>query len=139
MIEPVGHRQLVFVLPKHLRRPFYRDRKLLTGLCRSAVKATHAFYRAGLGRNDLRVGMVVVPQRFGDKVNPHIHLHALATDGVFDKEGVFHPMPFDIKGGHRGADPPVRPAGARPDGASQAAESAASRRDAGLEAQRILR
>ena len=98
IIEPVGHRQLVFVLPKHLRRPFYRDRKLLTGLCRSAVEATHAFYRAGLGRDDLRVGMVVVPQRFGDKVNPHIHLHALATDGAFDKEGVFHPMPFDMQG-----------------------------------------
>jgi len=98
VIEPVGHRQLVFVLPKHLRRPFYRDRKLLTGLCRSAVEATHTFYRTGLGRDDLRVGMVVVPQRFGDKVNPHIHLHALATDGAFDKEGVFHPMPFDMQG-----------------------------------------
>ena len=60
IIEAVGHRQLVFVLPKHLRRPFYRDRKLLTGLCRSAVESTHAFYRTGLGREDLRVGMVVV-------------------------------------------------------------------------------
>ncbi len=98
IIEPVGHRQLVFVLPKHLRRPFYSDRKLLTGLCRSAVEATHYFYRAGLGRDDLRVGMVVVPQRFGDRVNPHIHLHALTTDGAFDTEGVFHPMPFDMQG-----------------------------------------
>jgi len=98
IIEPVGHRQLVFVLPKHLRRPFYRDRKLLTGLCRSAVEATHDFYRAGLGRDDLRVGMVVLPQRFGDGVNPHIHLHALATDGAFDKDGLFHPMPFDMQG-----------------------------------------
>jgi hypothetical protein len=98
IIEPVGHRQLVFVLPRHLRRPFYRDRKLLTGLCRAAVEATHDFYRAGLGRDDLRVGMVVVPQRFGDRVNPHIHLHAMATDGAFDTEGVFHPMPFDMVG-----------------------------------------
>jgi hypothetical protein len=47
VIEPVGHRQLVFVLPKHLRRPFYRDRRLLTGLCRAAVEATRDFYRAG--------------------------------------------------------------------------------------------
>ncbi len=98
VIEPVGHRQLVFVLPRHLRRPFYRDRRMLTGLCRSAVEATHAFYRTGLGRDDLRVGMVVVPQRFGDRVNPHIHLHAMATDGAFDAEGVFHPMPFDMQG-----------------------------------------
>jgi hypothetical protein len=81
-----------------LRRPFYRDRKLLTGLCRSAVEATHTFYRVGLGRDDLRVGMVVVPQRFGDRVNPHLHLHALASDGAFDAEGVFHPMPLDMQG-----------------------------------------
>ena len=44
------------VLPGHLRRPFYRDRRLLTGLCRSAVEATHTFDQAGLGRDDLRVG-----------------------------------------------------------------------------------
>ncbi len=37
-----------------LRRPFYRDSKLLTGLCRSAVEATHAYCRAGLGRGDLK-------------------------------------------------------------------------------------
>ena len=65
---------------------------MLTGLCRSAVESTHAFYRAGLGRDDLSVGMVVLPQRFGDRVNPHIHLHALATDGAFDAAGDFHPM-----------------------------------------------
>ena len=65
-----------------MRRPFARDRKLPTGLCRSAVEATHACYRAGLGRNELPVGLVVVPERFGDRVNPHIHLHALATDGA---------------------------------------------------------
>jgi hypothetical protein len=80
-----------------LRRPFYHDRKLRTGLCCSDVEATHEFYRAGLGRDDLRVGMVVVPQRFGDKVNPHLHLHALASDGAFDRDVLFHPMPFDMQ------------------------------------------
>lgn len=98
IIEAVGHRQLVFVLPKHLRRPFYYDRNMLTGLCRAAVEATHAFYRAGLGQDDLRVGMVVVPQRFGEKANAHIHLHALVTDGAFDSVGNFHHLPFDMQG-----------------------------------------
>jgi len=98
VIEPAGHRQMVFVLPRHLRRPFYRDRKLLTGLCRSVVEVTHKFYQTGLGRDDLRVGLVVVPQRFGDRVNPHLHLHALAADGAFDDEGVFHSMPCDAQG-----------------------------------------
>ncbi len=94
-------RSLIFVPPKNLRRPFYRDRKLLTGLCRSAVESTHAFYRTGLGQEDLRVGMVVVPQRFGDRANPHIHLHALSTDGAFDSTGVFHPMPLICRGTSR--------------------------------------
>ena len=62
------------------------------------MEATHAFYRARLGRDDLRVGMVVVPQRFGDRVNPHIHLHVLSTDGVFDRDGLFYSMPFDMQG-----------------------------------------
>ncbi len=39
-----------------------------------------------------------MPQRFGDWVNPHLHLHALATDGAFDVDGVFHLMPFDMQG-----------------------------------------
>jgi hypothetical protein len=98
VIEAVGHRQLVFVLPKHLRRPFYHDRHMLTGLCRAAVEATHDFYRSGLGLDDLKVGMVVVPQRFGEKINPHIHIHALVSDGAFDREGNFHPMPYDMQG-----------------------------------------
>jgi hypothetical protein len=64
---------------------------VVTGPCRSVVEAAHAFYRSGRGRDDLRVGMVVPPQRFGDKVNPDLHLHALATDGAFDAGDVFHP------------------------------------------------
>ena len=35
VIEPVDHRQLVFVLPKMFRRQFHRDPELLTGLCRA--------------------------------------------------------------------------------------------------------
>ncbi len=58
----------------------------------------HPAYRSGLGRDDLRVGMVVLPQRFGDRVNPHLHRHTLARDGAFDSAGVFHPMPFDMQG-----------------------------------------
>lgn len=39
--------------------------------------------------------MVCLPQFFGDKVNPHIHLHCLCTDGAFDKEGNFYYLPVD--------------------------------------------
>jgi len=97
VLEPVAHRQLVFVLPKNLRRPFYQDRELLGGLCRAAVEATHDFFRAAFDRKDLRVGMIVVPQRFGERLNPHIHLHALATDGTFDPDGEFYSLPLDMQ------------------------------------------
>ena len=36
-------------------------------------------------------------QFFGDKVNPHVHLHALATDGAFDPDGNFHRLSFDMQ------------------------------------------
>ncbi len=97
VIEPVDHRQLVFVLPKMFRRNFHRDPEMLTGLCRAAADATQAFYRAGLGREDVSAGLVITPQFFGDAVNAHVHLHGLATDGAFDSEGTFHPMPFDTQ------------------------------------------
>jgi hypothetical protein len=42
--------------------------------------------------------LLQVTQRFGDKVNPHIHLHTISADGAFDAAGVFPPMPFDVQG-----------------------------------------
>lgn len=41
--------------------------------------------------------MVVVSQRFGDRVNRHIHLHAMAGAGAFEAEGVFHSMPLETQ------------------------------------------
>ena len=69
VVEPVDHRQLVFVLPKMFRRHFLHDSEMLTGLCRAAADATQQFYRTGLGREDVSVGLVIEPQFFGDKVN----------------------------------------------------------------------
>ncbi|MEE8410564.1 MAG: transposase zinc-binding domain-containing protein, partial [Myxococcota bacterium] len=55
VVEPVNHRQLVFVVPKMLRQNFHRDREMLTALCRAAADATQQFYRCGLGRDDVSV------------------------------------------------------------------------------------
>ncbi len=74
-----------------------------------------------------------------ERANPHIHLHALATDGAFDGDGVFHPMPFDMQGdvevltrlfAKRVLDLMVR---------RKAAKHTAPRRDADLGAQRVFR
>lgn len=46
VIEPTSHRQLVFVLPKNLRRPFNDDPTLLTSLCQIVAQVTQQFYLA---------------------------------------------------------------------------------------------
>ena len=75
--------------------------------------------------------------RFGDRVNPHLRHHALATDDSFDRGGLFYPMPFDMQGdievlerlfARRGLDL-IR---------AEAAEPKAPGRDAGVGAQRFL-
>ena len=50
------------------------------------------------GRDDVSVGLVIVPQFFGDKVNIHPHLHGLATDGAFDPQGNLDRLQFDMQG-----------------------------------------
>src|SRR3989338_7154843 len=37
-------------------------------------------------------GMIIAVQTFSDNLGWHPHLHALMTDGVFDEDGVFHPL-----------------------------------------------
>jgi hypothetical protein len=96
VLEPVDHRQLVFVIPKMFRAVFHRDRDMLTRLCRAAVDATVQFFRAGLDRDDVKPGIIAVPQFFGDRLNVHPHLHLLATDGAFDPKGTFHELRFDM-------------------------------------------
>jgi hypothetical protein len=64
----------------------------LRAYVRETFEVTTEFYRTGVGR-DVRVGMVIVPQFFGDKVNAHLHLHTVVTDGAFDPDGGFHLLP----------------------------------------------
>ena len=40
--------------------------------------------------------MIVAPQSFGSLLNPHAHLHAVCSLGVFDQEGTFHAAPDDL-------------------------------------------
>ena len=40
--------------------------------------------------------MIVAPQSFGSLLNPHAHLHAVSSLGVFDQEGTFDAAPHDL-------------------------------------------
>ena len=49
---------------------------------------------AAVEEPDLRPGMVAVIQTFGDRVNPHPHVHALVTRGGWTRDDRFLPVPF---------------------------------------------
>lgn len=90
---PAPHRQLVLTIPKRLRIFCRHDRILIGKLARAAWQTTVAVYRQGLGRRDDIPGMVAGIQTFGELINFHPHIHAMATDGVFTPEGTVQCLP----------------------------------------------
>jgi hypothetical protein len=97
VLPDVPYVQLVFTIPRILRKAFLFRRELYGELSRVAFAATRDFFREHFPSLDEPVpAMLVVPQSFGDLLIPHPHLHAPTSLGVFDKEGVFHPAPDDL-------------------------------------------
>jgi hypothetical protein len=89
LLLDVAHHQVVFVIPKMLRIFFKYKRRLLGDLCRAAVKALLKYLQATTG-TELRPGVVAVIQTSGDRINFHVHLHCLVTEGGEDPDGIFH-------------------------------------------------
>lgn len=92
-LEPVGHAQWVFTVPKMLRPYFLRHRELLGGLCRAAWQTVREMIAAAAGE-DIRPGMVAVVQTFGSKINFHPHVHAIVSRGGWTKTGQWVPVPY---------------------------------------------
>lgn len=65
ILPPVGHRHLVFTLPKALRGLFERDRRLLALLSRCAYETVRTCFQEVLGRTDAVPGFVASLQTFG--------------------------------------------------------------------------
>ena len=94
ILAPVPHRHYVFTIPKALRGLFERERRLLGLLSRCAYAAIKKSFRAVLERQDVLPGCVASLQTFGSyAANFHPHVHALITEGAFDPEGEFLPLP----------------------------------------------
>ncbi|MEM2126553.1 MAG: transposase [Candidatus Methanosuratincola sp.] len=83
------HRQIVLTIPKRLRIFFKLDRRLLGDLCRAALRALNRYFEIATG-SALRSGVIAVPQTFGDRINLHVHLHFLVTEGGVDETRVLH-------------------------------------------------
>lgn len=94
VLYPVPHRQYVFTIPVMLRVYFKYNRELLSKLCRCAHKSLIVFLRNATGLPVCNPGLVMTIHTFGNYPEKfHPHLHAIATDGLFNKNGTFYVMP----------------------------------------------
>ena len=93
ILEEVAHRQIVFSLPKMLRVYFLYNRTLLPKLSHCGWETIMEVFQETLGRDDVVPGLVMDIQTYGRWGNWNPHLHSLCTDGCFDVEGNFYPLP----------------------------------------------
>ena len=97
VLPDVPYLQIVFTLPKMLRKHFLFERALYGELAKVAYAATREFFAAQFPSIEKPIpAMIVAPQSFGSLLNPHAHLHSGSSLGGFDQEGTFHAAPHDL-------------------------------------------
>ncbi len=94
VVEDVGHAQWVFTVPKMLRYFFFRQRELLGDMSRLACETIRELMAAAADDKTLCPGMLTFIQTFGEKVNPHPHLHALLSRGGWTPSAEWIPVPY---------------------------------------------
>ena len=77
-----------------LRAYFMHHRELLSDLARLAYETIQELMSEAVDDKDVRPGVVAVPQTFGSLINPHPHVHCLASRGVWDAQGRWLPVPY---------------------------------------------
>jgi len=93
ILEPVSHAQYVFTIPKLLRPIFKFHRRELGLLCQSAWQALREMFQEVASDPSARPGVVLAVQSYGDRLNLHPHVHAIASRGVWSSNGSFEPVP----------------------------------------------
>ena len=92
VLKPVGHRHVVFTLPKMLRPYFKFHRDLLPILCHAAWDALREFFEASLSKGALP-GAILTINTAGDFLGWQPHIHGIVTCGGFLPNGEFEPAP----------------------------------------------
>jgi hypothetical protein len=77
-----------------LRPLFFRRRELRGVLARLAWETVRELMAVAVEEPQLRPGMVSVIQTFGDRINPHPHVHALVSRGGWTRDDRFIPIPY---------------------------------------------
>ena len=88
-------RQWVLSVPYQLRFLFAAQPQVITKVLAIVhrVISTWLIKRAGLTvKSGAQTGAVTLLQHFGSALNAHLHFHMVYIDGVFDRQGHFHPL-----------------------------------------------
>jgi hypothetical protein len=80
-------RRMVKEVVEMLRVFFKFDRRLLGDLCRCALRSLTRYVEV-VTRSALTPGVIAAIQTFGDRINLHVHLHFLVTEGSVDEAAV---------------------------------------------------
>ena len=89
VLKEVPHRQWVFSIPKRIRIFFMYDRKLLAKLSKCAWNVLSKYLKQTVNDTTAIPAAAIAVQTFGDFLNFNSHLHIIAADGCFDKDGNF--------------------------------------------------
>jgi hypothetical protein len=93
ILEAVGHAQYVFTIPKLLRPIFKYHHRDLGLLCQSAWQALREMFHQVATDPSAQPGAVISVQSYGDSLNLHPHIHAIASRGVWSADGSFEAIP----------------------------------------------
>ena len=94
LLEDVGHSLWTFTIPKMLRPYFMHHRELLGDLARLSYETIRQLMTEAVADDHARPGVVAVPQTFGSILNPHPHIHCLASRGVWDEKAHWTPVAY---------------------------------------------
>jgi hypothetical protein len=97
VLPDVPYVQLVFTIPKMLRRSFLFDRTLYGDLCRAAYEATRKFFEAHFPTLERAVpAMPPAPPPPRSLLTAHPPAHPPPALAAFPPPGNDHPPPADI-------------------------------------------
>jgi hypothetical protein len=86
-IKSLGFSGMAYEQGKMLRVFFKYKRRLLGDLCRCALRSPIRYFEVVTG-SVLTPGVIAAIQTFGDRINLHVHLHFLVTEGGVDEAAV---------------------------------------------------
>ncbi len=86
-------RHFVFAFPKMLRLFFRNNKKVLRGIAVLISKMIQEYYKTLTGKN-IRTGIVLAYQSFGDFLRFNPHFHSLILEGGFDEDDNFIFIPI---------------------------------------------